>query len=305
MATRCSPSCTRSPRGLDRPVATADDARITASGGALDRAELPAIDVLIVVALEAELDAVLAEGGGADGWREVRDHVHVRTLPNGAGQALGVAAAWTGAMGAMATATRAAPLVAELQPSCLAMCGICAGKRGDVALGDVIVADRVYSFDHGKLVAAPDGRGPPSFFHDIATYNLERSWHMDAAAFRRDLGWAKALLPLRPPTQQAQRRWLLRTLHAHERGSGRAPLAHSERAAMFRTAMPGAKDWAALILELRKQALLEPGPAVLKLRARRARRLSRRVRPSAPADRRRRAAIRAGASEARRDDPLS
>jgi nucleoside phosphorylase len=238
---------------------------MAASGGALDAVELPTIDVLIVVALEAELDAVLAEGGGADGWQKVRDHVHVRTLPNGAGQALGVAAAWTGAMGAMATATRAAPLVKELQPSCLAMCGICAGKRGDVALGDVIVADRVYSFDHGKLVAAENGKGPQSFFHDIATYNLERSWHMDAAAFRRDLGWAKELLPSRPPTKQAQRRWLLRTLHAYERGGGLAPLAHPERAAMFRTARPGAKDWAQLIVDLRKQALLEPGPAVLKL----------------------------------------
>ncbi len=242
---------------------------MAASGGGLDRSELPPIDVLIVVALEAELDAVLAEGGGAGGWREVRDHVHVRTLPNAAGRALGVAAAWTGAMGATAAAARAAPLVAELQPSCLAMCGICAGKRGDVALGDVIVADRVYSFDHGKLVAAQggdgDGKAAPSFFHDIAMYNLERSWHMDAAAFRRDLGWATALLPLRPPTRQAQRRWLLRTLHAHERASGVAPLAHPERAAMFRTATPGVGDWAELILELRKHALLEPGPAALKL----------------------------------------
>ena len=174
---------------------------MVASGGEADSAELPPIDVLIVVALEVELDAVLAEGGGADGWRRVRDHVHVRTLPNDAGQAVGVAAVWTGAMGATATAARAAPLVKDLQPSCLAMCGICAGKRGDVALGDVIVADRLYSFDHGKLKAAEDGKATPSFFHDIATYNLEGSWHMNAAAFRRDLGWAKALLPLRPPDE--------------------------------------------------------------------------------------------------------
>ena len=60
-------------------VGAADDARMAASGGALDEAELPPIDVLLVVALEAALDAVLAEGGGANGWREVHDHVHVRT----------------------------------------------------------------------------------------------------------------------------------------------------------------------------------------------------------------------------------
>jgi WD40 repeat protein/nucleoside phosphorylase len=243
---------------------------MAASHGALGGAELPPVDVLIIVALEDELDAVLAEGGGVDGWQRVRDHVHVRTLSNAAGQELVVAAAWTGAMGAMATATRAAPLVKELQPSCLAMCGICAGKRGDVALGDVIVADRVYSFDHGKLVAAEDGKGTPSFFHDITTYNLERSWRMDAAAFRRDLGWAKALLPSRPPTKEAQRRWLLRTLHAHEQEGGPPPLAHPERAAVFRIARPGAKDWAERILELRQQALLEPGPLKLTEAGRRA-----------------------------------
>jgi WD40 repeat protein/nucleoside phosphorylase len=237
---------------------------MAASRGALEGAELPRIDVLIVVALEAELDAVLAEGGGADGWQKVRDHVHIRTLRNGDGEELSVAAAWTGAMGAMATATRAVPLVEALRPSCLAMCGICAGKPGDVALGDVIVADRVYGFDYGKLVAGEDGKEPPSFFHDIATYNLERSWHLDAVAFRRDLGWAKELLPSRPPTKQAQQRWLLRTLLAHEQG-GPAPLAHPERATIFRTALPGAKDWAQLIVELRKNALLEPRLAVLTL----------------------------------------
>ena len=32
-----------------------------------------AIDALIVVALQDELDAVLAEGGGASAWREIRD----------------------------------------------------------------------------------------------------------------------------------------------------------------------------------------------------------------------------------------
>jgi WD40 repeat protein/nucleoside phosphorylase len=229
---------------------------MAASGGALNRTELPPIDVLIVVALQDELDAVLVEGGGAHEWREVDNHIHIRTLPNDAGQMLGVAAAWTGAMGMTATATRAAPLVAQLLPSCLAMCGICAGKRGDVALGDVIVADRVFSFDHGKLVAAQNGNGPSSFFHDIETYNLERSWRMNAAAFRRDLDWGKGLLPLRPPTRPAQRRWLLRALHAHETG-GPAPLSHPERAAMFRTAVPKVQDWADCIVALRKQELLE------------------------------------------------
>ena len=51
----------------------------------------------------------------------------------------------------------------------------------------------------------------------------------------------------------------------HEQGSGPSALEHPERAAMFRTAMPGARDWAELIGELRKQALLDARPGVLKL----------------------------------------
>ena len=65
---------------------------------------------------------------------------------------LRIAAAWAGEMGESAAATRAATLIDQLSPNYLAMCGICAGKRGDTFLGDVIVADRVFSYDHGKLV---------------------------------------------------------------------------------------------------------------------------------------------------------
>lgn len=61
-------------------VDAADDDCMTASDGALDGVELPPIAVLIVVPLEDELDAVLAEGPGAGGWRQVRDHVHVCTF---------------------------------------------------------------------------------------------------------------------------------------------------------------------------------------------------------------------------------
>jgi hypothetical protein len=136
-----------------------------------------------------------------------------------------------------------------------------------VALGDVIVADRVYSFDHGKLVATPAATGEElaDFDHDIKTYNLERAWQMDAAAFRGDLGWAAHLLPSRPRTKDAQRRWLLHALYAHEHEHGPEPRAHAEHAAVFRIDAPGATDWADRILELRRQGLLAPGPAVLKL----------------------------------------
>ncbi|WP_437718582.1 hypothetical protein WMF45_20415 [Sorangium sp. So ce448] len=128
------------------------------------------VDALIVTALQDELEAVLALGdGGRDGWREARDPggfpYFVRDLSNDRGEPLRVAAAWSGRMGESAAAARAQGLIEELDPGCLAMCGICAGKRGEVSLGDVIVADRVYSYDEGKRVAHHGGEG--AFFHDI------------------------------------------------------------------------------------------------------------------------------------------
>src|SRR5687767_5895814 len=112
------------------------------------------VDVLIVTALKDELDAVLEleiDGRGLEAWEDARDQsgfpYHLRELPNAYGEQLRVAAAWSGEMGEAAAAVRAVALIQELDPACLAMCGICAGWRGKVFLGDVIVADRVFSYE--------------------------------------------------------------------------------------------------------------------------------------------------------------
>ena len=147
------------------------------------------IDVLVVTALKDELDALLdldVDGAGRSAWTEERDRYdfpfHVRALSNEYGEPLRLAAAWSGEMGETAATERAGTLIDELDPACLAMCGICAGKRGEVFLGDVIVANRVYSYDRGKHSAASEGREEQSL-HDIETYNLQGSWGMDATFF--------------------------------------------------------------------------------------------------------------------------
>src|SRR4051812_46715282 len=103
------------------------------------------VDVLVVTALKEELDAVLElelDGQGRDAWEDARDlsgfPYHLREFPNGHGETLRMAAAWSGEMGEAAAAVRAVGLIQELDPVCLAMCGICAGWRGKVFLGDVI-----------------------------------------------------------------------------------------------------------------------------------------------------------------------
>ncbi|MGK3983223.1 pentapeptide repeat-containing protein [Sorangium sp. So ce136] len=220
------------------------------------------VDALVVTALQDELEAVLALGeGGRDGWREARDPAgfpyYVRELPNDRGQPLRVGAAWSGRMGESAAAARAQGLIEELDPGCLAMCGICAGRRGEVSLGDVIVADRVYSYDEGKRVA-PGGDGAGEFFHDIETYNLERTWNMDAALFAREFERQAPLARERPPSKTSQAWWLRHALYASQVEGGPPPVALPERAAQC----PG---WAERIGELEAQGALRIGDGGLEL----------------------------------------
>ncbi|WP_049949393.1 pentapeptide repeat-containing protein [Sorangium cellulosum] len=219
------------------------------------------IDVLIVTALQDELDAVLELGeDGKAGWTEERARhsfrVFRREVPNVSGLILRVAAAWSGDMGVMAATSTATQLIDELNPACLAMCGICAGRRGEVFLGDVVVADRAYFYDHGKLVAPETCGGELELFQDIKTYNLEDAWKMDAAFFARDLAWSAELVKKRPPSRAAQQRWLLHAVYAHEIGDAAPPQSRDDR----KRSCP---DWPEIVQALRRESLMEDKPGKL------------------------------------------
>jgi nucleoside phosphorylase len=195
------------------------------------------VDALIITALMDELEAVLAFGGrGKDAWTAHKDldgfPFHYRELPReDGGSPLRLAAASFDEMGGIATATRATSLIKHLGPACLAMCGICAGNRKDVFLGDVIVADRVYSYDDGKRIAGHDEDGQPfeKFLHNLKTYNLQDTWRVDAASFARELGWAAEFVKSRPLSWKTQQEWFLRTLLEHEQNGTESPPRHADR----------------------------------------------------------------------------
>ena len=106
---------------------------------AIDFAELRAWFAAHLVPNELEAVLALSEKGRAE-WHERKDEKGFRlyrgAFPNGRDATLTIAAAWIGKMGERAAALRAQQLVEELAPACLAMCGICAGDRRKVALGD-------------------------------------------------------------------------------------------------------------------------------------------------------------------------
>ncbi|WP_437308548.1 pentapeptide repeat-containing protein [Sorangium sp. So ce388] len=236
-----------------------DEGRGGAGGAGVERDEVP-VDVLVVTALQDELEGVLAQGeGGAEGWRALRDlggfRYYRRTFPGAQGGSIAVAAAWIGEAGERTAAIRGQQLLTELDPACLAMCGICAGDPGKVALGDVIVADRLYSFDQGKRVALPGKE--VELLHDVRTFDLAATWKMDAAFLARELDLT-ALSRERPPSREAQQRWLLGALHAHEAEGGPAPVAHPDR----RRACPG---WTARLKEAVREGLAAMKGGALRL----------------------------------------
>src|SRR5437588_327377 len=59
-------------------------------------------------------------------------------------------------------------VVEEYQPRLVLMTGICAGDAQQVQLGDLVVAERVFTYDNGKFTRDEQGRSVHQ--HDITTY---------------------------------------------------------------------------------------------------------------------------------------
>jgi nucleoside phosphorylase len=93
-------------------------------------------------------------------------------------------------MGATAAVSTLLPLVEALEPRCIAMCGVCAGRRGKVRLGDVVAAERLYYHDTGKQL-------PHQVQQDLTTYKLRDDWKaalegLDVVTQFRDAAWLQA-----------------------------------------------------------------------------------------------------------------
>jgi nucleoside phosphorylase len=69
-------------------------------------------------------------------------------LPGGDSITLALAVATR--MGGIPASGVASALMERLEPGCLAMSGVCAGNRADLALGDVVIAQTVFQYDEGK-----------------------------------------------------------------------------------------------------------------------------------------------------------
>ena len=204
-------------------------------------------DVCIVCALAEEAQAFL---------RVVEEHCHLiwtnefnqrykydyrlAKIPNVDGESLNIHVSWPPRYGAQEMLWHLGHVVEEYQPRLAAMTGICAGDKRYVQLGDLVVADRTFTYDGGKFVK--DERGQTVHQHDTITYQVRENTLQFLRLFDR---WKPRVAALpRPSSKWQQRDWLLERLLAEPTGSVKAiPLAELER---------HAPAWRQLVYELQQ-----------------------------------------------------
>lgn len=187
----------------------------------------PYADVVIVTALkDDEYDEARKVKDGLIGdWSQARiDGTEVAFADYEAadGQPLRIAMTWATRMRGTAAADVAGRLLDRLGAGCVAMCGVCAGRRGDVQPGDVIIADLVYRYDTGALRVEYDEHGQQHerFKADPDPLPLAEAILHRAQAFRVvGAPWIHE----RPLTLAAQCDWVLAQLNA-----GQDPLIHAD-----------------------------------------------------------------------------
>lgn len=119
---------------------------------------LQSFDFAVITALASELDAVLKLDYG---WEKMRLKGDPTLYHRGSFESDGVRrnviAASALQKGMASSAALASKLVLKFRPKLLAMAGICAGVRGKVGLGDVIVGNPTWDWGSGKHAETESG----------------------------------------------------------------------------------------------------------------------------------------------------
>lgn len=187
---------------------------------------VPQVDVLIVVALDLEYDAVrlVNEAAAPQSTWDERTDLHPKSLPvslrtfvSQDGHERIFAVACAGKTGKVAATNLAARLIPIVDPAAVAMSGVCAGRRKKTELGDVIVANYTWQFDLGamrprlKADETIDAAAAPILQTDDPGTVVEPPWDTLLKRYRGD-GVAKRLVSKRPRPLAPQMDWAIRTI---------------------------------------------------------------------------------------------
>jgi len=185
----------------------------------------PSVDVLILAALPMEYSAVLevSEGILEGGWVPSPEPGGQAGL-GGMEASRATFAASTGilhilalplaSIGQREAGVQASALIERHNPRVVCMPGICAGYESKINLGDVILADRVFSVGEGKLKGKPTGTGSTVHLDDQHHYPVLPPWDQRLGPFA--LEWSREEHPWldsRPLAQDLQEAWFLYRLY--------------------------------------------------------------------------------------------
>jgi nucleoside phosphorylase len=163
------------------------------------------IDVLVIAALDIELDALL---DCSPGWSkknlEEQDYWQ-KTFKTIRNRKFTIAAATSGKPGRTKAVQVATLLKTRLKPNCFAMIGICAGNPDKVFQGDVIVADKIVDISPAEQRSTSEGLVKD--ISDIKSYNLESPWQANVKSLAKS--WVEEFIEARPKSKQHQEWWLL------------------------------------------------------------------------------------------------
>jgi nucleoside phosphorylase/tetratricopeptide (TPR) repeat protein len=135
-------------------------------------------DVCIVCALPEEARAFL-EVTGQRGEGAIEERISPRyqysyrsaTIKNNKGESLDLHISWLSRYGPQEMVLHLSHILEEYQPRIALMTGICAGDRQRVQLGDLVVAERIFTYDNGKFILDEYGRRVHDL--DTMTYQLD------------------------------------------------------------------------------------------------------------------------------------
>jgi nucleoside phosphorylase len=126
------------------------------------------------------------------------------SVQNNAGEPLKLLVSWPPGYGAVETSLHLKPILDECKPRFVAMTGICAGDQHKVKLGDIIVADRTFTYDNGKFVRDENRQ---VYLHDTDTRHADPTVLQFVRMFD---AWKPSVITLpRPCSRRQQREWLL------------------------------------------------------------------------------------------------
>ncbi|MDA5133624.1 5'-methylthioadenosine/S-adenosylhomocysteine nucleosidase family protein [Psychrobacter sp. ANT_H3] len=205
-------------------------------------------DILIMCALKDEYDQLIEVNNEiSKNWQEfnVSDrNASKAEFVTDSGTTITIVATWVASMGRESVQAVVGHLISELNPKCLAMSGICAGRRGKTQLGDVIFADRLWSYDAGKRVVE---NGIEVFQGDMLQYKLSETIVQNmqrTSTLYKNQGMA--WMELKPQySLETQESWVLSQLIDNKK-----PTEQDD----FDEKCP---DWSDVILRLRKRGYIE------------------------------------------------